>query len=67
MKRLLGYQIADLFGENIQGDDNDPTDFASFEVMSEATASVTMQSLGPNSGYLLMPIFEGDVEEPTIV
>jgi len=66
MARLIGFQLASLSGENIQGDNDDPTNLRSFEVMSFAIASKVMRQLGSRK-FLLMPIYEGDVEEPVIV
>ena len=65
-KRLLGYQIADLRGNNVQGEGEDPSNLASFEVMTADVANGVMEGLGGRR-FLLMPIYEGDVEEPTIV
>jgi len=67
VKKLVGYQLADKNGVNIQGDDEDPTGFTSFEVMSPEIAHQVMQDLGDETDFLLMPIFDGDVEEPRIV
>lgn len=64
MKQLLGFQLADARGANIQGDDDDPTGLASFEIMDVALAHSVIATL---PGYLLMPIFSGDIEEPRIV
>lgn len=64
MRKLLGYQLANAGGVNIQGDDEDPTGFASFEIMSPETANAVMQD---NPGYLLMPIFDDCIEEYRIV
>ncbi len=65
-KPLLGFQLADVTGHNIQGDDNDPTGLASFEVMTPDFA-VHFMSSKPSIRYLLMPIYVGDIEEPVIV
>lgn len=65
MPKLLGFQLANKNGRNIQGDDDDPTSLASFEVMGLVTALNVISDL--NGGYLLMPIYEGDIEEPSIV
>lgn len=70
MKKLLGFQLADLTGKNIQGDDNDPSNLPSFDIMSPERATEVMAQLGcredSRAKYLLMPIFEGCIEEPTI-
>lgn len=62
-RKLLGYQIADQFGENIQGEENDPSGFPSFHVMSAEEANAVLEKHDQN--LLLMPIYEGDIEEPT--
>ena len=66
MKKLLGFQLADKYGRNIQGDPIDPTNLRSFEVMDMPLAFFI---IGRHSsyGFLLMPIFEGDIEEPVVV
>ena len=66
MKQLLGFQLANAKGENIQGDDDDPTSLASFEIMGIDMAIQVIAQLP--KGYLLMPIYDdGTIEEPTIV
>ena len=64
MKQLLGFQLANSKGENIQGDPEDPTGLASFEVMDPMLA---LSVIAKHPGFLLMPIFQGDIEEPQIV
>ena len=64
MKKLLGFQLADKYGRNIQGDHDDPTSLASFEVMDMGLAFFI---IGRHPSYLLMPIFEGDIEKPSVV
>jgi hypothetical protein len=65
--RLLGFQLADPSGHNIQGDDEDPLNLLSFQIMTPAYAVKAMQKLGDSPRYLLMPIFEGDVEDPHLI
>ena len=65
MTVLLGYQIADQFGENIQGDDNDPSGLPSFRILSAAEAWSIMEKFGKTRSLLLQPIFQGDIEEPS--
>jgi len=67
MRGLLGFQITDATGTNIQGDDNDPIGLASFEVMSPLSAIAVMAGLPADHSYLLQPIYQGDIEEPVIV
>lgn len=65
MQKLLGFQIANWMGENIQGDDKDPTRLPSFHILNSAEAWDLMQQFGNDHQILLQPIFEGDIEEPT--
>ena len=70
MAKLIGYQIADAKGNNIQGDGICPFDFPSFEVLAPAAAHTLMTKLaeeGIQDKFLLQPICEGDVEECEIV
>ena len=70
MAKLIGYQIADKNGDNIQGDGTCPVDFASFEVLSPEAAHRVMTKLSEmdlDGKYLLQPIVEGDVEECEII
>lgn len=61
---LLGYQVADEAGNNIQGDHNDPSGLASFEIMPPNLALNTIEHM---PGFTLYPIFEGDIEEPVLL
>lgn len=63
MRKLLGYQIASATGENIQGDEGDPSGLPSFHIMTAAEAAPILEASAER--LLLMPIFEGDIEEPT--
>lgn len=70
MAKLIGYQIADANGDNIQGDGACPIDFASFEVLSPECAHQVMTKLTEmnlDHAYLLQPIAEGDVEEYSLI
>lgn len=62
-RKLLGYQIADAGGVNIQGDDADPSGEPSFRILSAAEAQAVVER---HEGFLLMPIYEGDIEDPTL-
>lgn len=60
MKKLLGYQLVSATGEY-------PDWHYSFEIYT--LASLLERRLGmpsPNK-WFLMPIYEGDIEEPTIM
>lgn len=65
--KLLGFQLADPSGCNIQGDDDDPLGLMSFQIMSPAYAAKAIEKLGDSPRYLLMPIYEGDVEDPHVL
>lgn len=66
-KRFLGYQICNYAGVNIQGDDGDPTGYASYEIMSPQTAEMEVSKLQPGDSILLMPIYEGEIEGAEVV
>ena len=61
---LVGYQVADEAGNNIQGDHNDPSGLTSFEIMPSNLALNTIEHM---RGFSLYPIFEGDIEKPVIL
>jgi len=70
MAKLIGYQIANVSGENIQGDGVCPVDFASFEVLAPDAANAVMAKLAAmdlDGDYLLQPIVEGDVEDHQMI
>jgi len=67
---LLGFQISDAAGNNIQGDDGVhlpqlATEYPSFAIFAPSLAAAIVARVGP--GYLLQPIFEDEVENPLIV
>jgi hypothetical protein len=61
-----GYQIADADGANIQGDDNDPTGYFSFEILSKGVAQAAIDKHS-GRGLQLYAIYTGDIEEPVMV
>lgn len=63
MKKFLGFQVANQNGENIQGDSDDPTGYASFEILSPAVAV----QLSSTYNLLLMPIYDDMIEEYSII
>jgi hypothetical protein len=65
--KLLGFQLANPSGCIIQGDDDDPLALMSFQIMSPAYAVKAVEKLGDSLRYLLMPIYEGDVEDPHVL
>ena len=65
---LLGYQIADSSGHNIQGDDDCPGGHSSYEILSLARAQQILADLPEGGrGYLLQPIYRGTIEAATFV
>ena len=66
MPKLLGFQFCNTRGENIAGDEGDISGLASFEIMSPALMLKLVAHLRPRS-LLIAPIYEGDIQEPTIV
>ena len=70
MAKLIGYQLADENGNNIQGDGTCPVDFASFEVLTLAAAGAVMAKLAEmdlEGKYLLQPILEDDIEDFSMI
>ena len=67
-KPLIGYQIVSNDGKNEL-----PSCFHSFEVINDAYVAekwLAMENANPEHGkfrWVLLPIFEGDVEEPTFI
>lgn len=66
IKSPIGYQIADADGENMQGDDSDPSGYASFEIMTRALGEKVL-ALYPDTGMQLFAIYPGDIEEPVFL
>lgn len=68
MSKLIGYQIVSNDGKN-----EIPNAFYSFEVIKDAYVAerwLTLEKANPENGkfrWALLPIFEGDVEEPTFI
>jgi len=67
MAKLIGFQLTNKNGTNITGDDDDPMEMASFEVISPQRLFEVLEAMPENHGLLLMPIYEGDIEEPTVI
>lgn len=66
-KRVIGYHIADNHGRTLHGDvESDCRDLAPFDVLSAAAAAEFL-SMHPDCGYVLLPIYGGDIERPEIV
>lgn len=69
-RTLIGYQIADMNGDLIQGDGSCPVDFQSFEVLTVECAHQVMTKLTEmelDHAYMLQPIAESDVEDCEMV
>src|SRR6476619_14330 len=61
---LIGFQLANMQGVNIQGNDENPTNLARSDVMTPQTAWSVIAKL---PSFLLIPVFEGDVDHPSFV
>lgn len=68
MTEIIGYQIVSNDGKN-----EIPDRFYSFEVIEDIEVAETwlkLEKANPENGkfrWVLLPIFEGDIEEPTII
>lgn len=63
--KLLGYQFADASGQNIHGEENDPSGGPSYRILSLEEANGHMKD--PANGHLfLQAIYEGDIENPEL-
>lgn len=68
MSKLIGYQIVSNDGKNEL-----PSCFYSFEVISAfevAQTWIILEKMSPEYGtfrWVLLPIFEGEVEDPTFI
>jgi hypothetical protein len=63
MTKLLGFQLG-APALSVQGDDCDPTGKPSFEILAAAEAIDLMRRY-PHQ-FSLVPIYEGDIEEPIL-
>lgn len=64
---IVGFQIATRAGENIQGDDHDPSGHPSYAILDAATASAIIAAHGERHDLALQVIFAGEIEEPDFV
>jgi hypothetical protein len=64
---LLGFQFCNAKGENIAGNDDDPSGLASFEILAPDLAIDLCHQRPKGWPYRLQPIYVGDIEEPNIV
>ena len=60
MKRIIGFQIVDK-------DKNIPDEFYSFEVFVNIDDVIKELQHLQNKKWLIEPIFEGDIEDPTFI
>ncbi len=65
-QKFLGFQLANAAGDVIQGQDGDPSKLTHSDIMTPKVATKLIFDL-PSADYLLMPIFEGMIENPKIV
>jgi len=63
-RRLIGFQFANHAGANVAGDPDDPAQAPSYAVIPVAHMAA-WAAHAPN--FLLMPIFDGDVEQPAFI
>jgi hypothetical protein len=66
-KPVIGHQIIGPDGRNIHGEENDPFDLCSFEILTGEAVEQAKNWVAANSGFKVVPVFEGDVEEPEFV
>jgi hypothetical protein len=60
MKKVIGFQIVDK-------DKNIPYGFYSFEIFVDIAVVIKELEILQDKKWLLEPIFEGDIEEPTFI
>lgn len=65
--RLIGFQITDTNGVLLTGEENDPTNMTTFEVLSPLAAIEAVRELATTGRFLLMPIYENDIENPEVI
>lgn len=64
-KTFIGFQISGADGYSVQGDDDDPFGYNSFTVLTPETAIALMPGLP--KGFHLLPIYDGDIEDPEMI
>ena len=64
---MVGFQIATRDGENIQGDDADPSGYPSYAILDAATARAVIAAHGERHSLALQVIFADEIEEPDFV
>lgn len=64
-RTFIGFQISGADGYSVHGNDEDPFGYNSFTVLTPETAIALMPGL-PN-GFHLLPIYDGDVEDPELI
>lgn len=65
-RQFLGFQLVSLDERHIQGEAEDPFGIPSFAILFPNVAASIMRQLGDRK-LLLMPIYEGDIEKPTMI
>jgi hypothetical protein len=66
-KRRIGYQIVDVEGHNIHGDNDDPFALNSFDILRGEAADAARQWCARHPSFQVIPVLEGDIEEPQFV
>ena len=64
---IVGFQICTRDGENIQGDDDDPSGHPSYAILDAETATAVIAAHGERNDLALQVIFAGEIEEPDFV
>ena len=66
-KILVGWQIVNAEGWNIHGDENDPFDMSSYDVLKGSAVETAREWCAENPGYKVIEVYDGDVDEPNFV
>jgi hypothetical protein len=66
-RKVLGYQIVDVNGYNIHGEENDLWGMASFQVLQGEAVEQARAWADENPGFKVVEVYAGDIEEPSIV
>lgn len=64
---IIGAQVIGPDGYNIHGQEDDPFELASFEVLTDNAIKTARNWASDHPGYAVVPVFEGDVENPSFV
>ncbi len=59
----IGYQVGDIEGYSIQGDEEDPTGLFSYQILDEETADFIKKKYNVS----MVPIYDDDIEKPEFI